>query len=52
MFNRIKRLIRIGIIFESIGINSVELAESVKEHIENCPGGKACLEKIISKSNK
>lgn len=48
---RIERLIKIGSIFESIGVNSVELAESIKEHIENCPGGKACLEKLISKKN-
>lgn len=48
---RIERLIKIGTIFESIGINSVELAESVKEHIEGCQGGKACLEKLIYKNN-
>lgn len=48
---RIKRLIKIGKVFESIGVDSVELAESIKEHIENCSGGKACLEKLIVKNN-
>lgn len=48
---RIERLIKIGTIFESIGVTSVELAESIKEHIGSCPGGKACLEKLISKKN-
>ncbi|WP_411681399.1 hypothetical protein [Clostridium thailandense] len=48
---RIERLIKIGSIFESIGVTSVELAENIKEHIESCPGGKACLEKLISKKN-
>ena len=47
---RVKRLIEIGTIFESIGIDSVELAERIKEHIENCPGGKACLENLMSKN--
>lgn len=46
-----KLLLEIGAIFESMGVNSVELAESIKEHIQNCPGGKACLEKLISKNN-
>jgi hypothetical protein len=49
---RIERLIKIGSIFESIGVNSVELAESVKKHIESCSGGKACLEKLISENNR
>ncbi|MCT8975232.1 hypothetical protein N4T77_01330 [Clostridium sp. CX1] len=48
---KVKRLIEIGSIFESMGVDSVELAESIKEHIQNCPGGKACLEKLVSKNN-
>lgn len=48
---RVKRLIQIGTIFESIGVNSVELAESIKKHIESCPGGKSCLEKLVSKKD-
>ena len=48
---RIERLIQIGSIFDNIGINTVEIAEKIKDHIENCPGGKACIEKLITKNN-
>jgi hypothetical protein len=44
---RIDRLIQIGSIFESMGINTVEIAEKIKDHIENCPGGKSCIEKLL-----
>lgn len=44
-----ERLIQIGSIFESIGITTVEIAEKIKDHIENCPGGKSCIEKLITK---
>jgi hypothetical protein len=46
---RTERLIQIGSIFESIGITTVEIAEKIKDHIENCPGGKSCIEKLIIK---
>lgn len=45
-----ERLIKIGAIFDAIGINTVELAESIKDHIENCPGGKQCIEKLIKEN--
>ena len=48
---RIERLIKIGSIFDNIGINTVEIAERIKDHIENCPGGKACIEKLITENN-
>lgn len=44
---RTQRLIEIGSIFESMGINTVEIAEKIKDHIENCPGGKSCIEKLL-----
>lgn len=46
---RTERLIQIGSIFEGIGITTVEIAEKIKDHIENCPGGKSCIEKLITK---
>ena len=46
---RTERLIQIGSIFESIGVSTVGLAEKIKDHIENCPGGKSCIEKLITK---
>lgn len=49
---RIKRLIQIGSVFESIGITSVELAEKIKSHIESCPGGKSCIEKLLTNTTK
>lgn len=45
---RIERLIKIGSIMESIGINTVELAEKLKEHVQGCPGGRGCVERLIA----
>ena len=45
-----KRLIEIGIIFDSMGVTTLELAENVKEHLQNCPGGKACIESLLNKN--
>jgi hypothetical protein len=44
-----QRLIEIGSIFESMGINTVETAMKLKEHLEGCPGGQKCIVNIISK---
>lgn len=49
---RIERLVQIGSIFDSIGVSTVEIAEKIKEHIEGCPGGKACIEKILSENKR
>lgn len=49
---RTQRLIEIGSIFESMGINTVEIAEKIKNHIENCPGGKSCIENLIINNPK
>ncbi len=38
----------IGAVFEGMGITTVELAESLRDHLIACPGGKACLEKLIA----
>jgi hypothetical protein len=45
---RIERLIQIGSIMEGIGINTIELAEKLKEHVEGCPGGRGCVERLIA----
>ena len=42
------RLIQIGSIMDSLGVNTVELAQKLKEHIEGCPGGRGCLEKLLA----
>jgi hypothetical protein len=47
--DKIQRLIEIGAIFESMGINTVEDAMKLKEHLEGCPGGKKCIENIVFK---
>lgn len=41
------RLIQIGAIMDSLGISTVELAQKLKEHVEGCPGGRSCLERLI-----
>lgn len=45
-----RRLIEIGAIFDSIGVTTLELAEHLKEHLQNCPGGKTCLENLLNKN--
>ena len=47
---RTKRLIEIGTIFDSIGINSVDLANEFKNHFNNNDKSKLWLEKFIEKN--
>ena len=47
---RTKRLIEIGAIFDSIGINSVDLANEFKNHFTNNDKSKLWLEKFIEKN--
>lgn len=44
-----ERLAQIGLVMESIGITTVELAEKLKEHVEGCPGGKKCIEGLLNR---
>jgi hypothetical protein len=46
--NQDKHLAEIGAIFYSIGINSIERAVKLRDHFENCAGGKECLEKLLN----
>ena len=45
-----KRLIEIGSIFDSMGVTTLELAENLKDHLQNCAGGKACIETLLNKN--
>lgn len=45
---RTRRLIQIGAIIDSIGINFVELADILKNHFENNEKSKAWLQNLIS----
>ena len=47
---RTKRLIEIGSIIDSMGINSVELANEFKNHFINTEKSKLWLEKFIEKN--
>ena len=47
---RTKKLIEIGAIIDSIGINSVELANEFKNHFLNTEKSKLWLEKFIEKN--
>ena len=47
---RTKRLIEIGAIFDSIGINSLDLANEFKNHFTNNDKSKLWLEKFIEKN--
>jgi hypothetical protein len=42
-----ERLAQIGLVMESVGINSVELAEKLKTHVESCPGGQKCIQALL-----
>ena len=44
-----RRLIEIGSIFDSMGVTTIKLAESLIDHVQNCPGGKACIEALLNK---
>ena len=44
-----RRLIEIGSIFDSMGVTTLELAEYLRDHLQNCPGGKACIETLLNK---
>jgi hypothetical protein len=46
--NDLERLTEIGTIMDSIGITTVELAEKLKAHVINCPGGKKCIEQLLN----
>lgn len=46
-----ERLIGIGSVMDSIGITTVELAEKLKAHVENCPGGRKCIEELLTENN-
>jgi hypothetical protein len=43
-----KRLIEIGAIFYNLGIDSIERAIKLRDHFENCEGGKECLLKLLN----
>ena len=45
-----KRLIEIGSIFDSMGVNTLELAECLRSHLQNCAGGKACIDTLLNKN--
>jgi hypothetical protein len=45
--NELNQLEQIGAIVSSIGINTVELAERLKEHIINCPAGLQCIAQLL-----
>ena len=45
-----QRLIEIGSIFDSMGVNTLELAECLRDHLQNCAGGKACIEALLNKN--
>ena len=47
---RTKRLIEIGAIIDSIGINTVDLANEFKNHFINNEKSKSWLEKFIEKN--
>jgi DeoR/GlpR family transcriptional regulator of sugar metabolism len=44
-----KRLIEIGSIFDDMGITTLELAEQLRDHLQNCTGGKGCIEALLNK---
>ena len=44
-----RRLIEIGSIFDSMGVTTLELAEYLRDHLQNCSGGKACIETLLNK---
>ena len=43
-----ERLAHIGLVMESFGINTVELAEKLKAHVAGCPGGQKCIQDLLS----
>lgn len=47
---RTKRLIEIGAIFDSMGVNSIELANEFKSHFINNEKSKLWLENFIEKN--
>jgi hypothetical protein len=49
---RTKRLIEIGAIFDSIGIDTVEKANTLKSGFNNDDSFKSCINKIIIQNNK
>lgn len=49
---RTRRLIQIGAIIESMGINDIELANKFKDYFENTPKSKAWLENFIKENTK
>lgn len=49
---RTRRLIQIGAIIESIGIDSVNLAEDFKKYFENNPRSNSWLHTFISEHKK
>ena len=49
---RTRRLIQIGAIIDSMGINDVELANKFKEYFQNTQKSKAWLENFIKENSK
>lgn len=45
--NEMERLAKIGLVMDSIGISTVELAEKLKAHVASCPGGQKCIEQLL-----
>ena len=39
-------LVEIGSIFSEMGIDTIERAQKVREHIENCSGGMNCIKEL------
>ena len=48
---RTKRLIEIGAIIDSMGVNSIDLANEFKNHFTNNEKSRLWLEKFIEKNN-
>lgn len=45
--NDMERLAQIGLVMESVGISTIELAEKLKAHVASCTGGQKCIEVLL-----
>lgn len=43
-----KHLAEIGAIFYSLGIDTIEKAIKLRDHLTNCSGGKGCIESLLN----
>lgn len=46
-----KKILEIGVIFYSIGIDSIEKAIKLRDHLQDCSGGKDCIKKLLNEQN-